>query len=135
VVAQKHRDFAVKVPQFNIVAVNELPCAFFGRVIIGTHEVDALHNVSIQTNHVGPVLVHLGGASPGEFSHSLMREAVSACRARRKSNSRAIVPGRSFSAASLNRAASSASRCSKVGVRSTRLLPWRYSPTKDFFGS
>ena len=43
-----------------------------------------------------------------------MREAVSACRARRKSSSRAILPGGCSSAAALNLCASTASRSSKV---------------------
>src|SRR5215207_9689940 len=50
-----------------------------------------------------------------------MCDAVSACRARRKSNSLAVLPGGCFSAASLNLIASSASRSSKVVVCVTRV--------------
>ena len=42
----------------------------------------------------------LGDCNPGDLSQSLMCEAVSACRARRNSNSRAIVPWGFCSAAS-----------------------------------
>lgn len=57
-----------------------------------------------------------GGCNPGDLSQSLRCEAVSACRARRKSSSRAVVPWGSCSAASRKRLASSANRCSKVSI-------------------
>jgi hypothetical protein len=55
-----------------------------------------------------------GGRRPGERSHWFMREAVSACLARRRSNSRDMLPGGSFWAASVNFCASSANRSSNV---------------------
>ena len=58
-------------------------------------------------------LSSFGGRSPGEVSHASICDAVPACRARLKSNSRAV-PGGSLSAASLKRRASSASRSWKV---------------------
>jgi hypothetical protein len=60
---------------------------------------------------------HFGGINPGELTHPLMCEALSACRARRKSNSFAMLPGVCFSAASRNRRASSVNRSSKVAFR------------------
>jgi hypothetical protein len=58
----------------------------------------------------------LGGRSPGELSQLLMRRAVSACRARRNSNSWAGLPGARFLAASASLRASAASRSSNVVV-------------------
>lgn len=65
-------------------------------------------------------VAHLGGAKPGEHSQSFMREAVSACRARRSIRSRVLLYSGILSASSLNRRASSASRSSKVSVCLTR---------------
>jgi len=56
-----------------------------------------------------------------ELSHLLMLEAVSACVTRRRSSSRARLPGGSLSAASLNLTASFESLSSKVSVCLTRL--------------
>lgn len=65
-------------------------------------------------------VAHFGDCRPGERSQSLTWAAVSACRARRRSNSRDKLPGGSLSAASLNRLASAANRSSKVDVCLTR---------------
>ena len=62
----------------------------------------------------------LFSVGPGDCSQSLIRDAVSACRARRRSNSRDRLPSGFFSAASLNFLASCASRSSKLSVCLTR---------------
>lgn len=64
--------------------------------------------------HGRSALRQFGRCNPGDLNQSLMCEAVSACRARRKSSSRAIVPSGACSAASRKRLASSANRCSNV---------------------
>ena len=58
-------------------------------------------------------LVYSGGCSPGDFTQSFTRDAVSACRARFSNNSRSI-PGLASAAALRNSAASSAKRSSNV---------------------
>jgi hypothetical protein len=58
---------------------------------------------------------HFGGCRPGQFSHPLACEALSACRARRISRSRAI-PGGVPRASLRSFAASSESRFSSVSV-------------------
>src|SRR5689334_22918714 len=63
---------------------------------------------------------HFGCCKPGELSHWLKCAAVSACLTRRSSNSRRALPGGSFSAASLDRLASSAKRSSKLRLCLTR---------------
>jgi hypothetical protein len=124
----KPDDEALAAPKLYIVTVHQLLCPSGGFVVIGATERAETRKMPIVADDVGPVLVHFGEASPGELTHSLMCEAVSACRARRKSSSRAVLPGRSFSAASLNRLASSASRCSKVSLFKMRLLPMALLP-------
>src|SRR4051812_24231877 len=65
-----------------------------------------------------------GACRPGDRSHSVMFNAVSACRTRCKISSRALLPGGSFSASAWKRRASSASRSSKVSLCVTRLRAW-----------
>lgn len=66
-----------------------------------------------------------GGRSPGDRSHSLIRDPVSACRALRIISSR-LAPGGSNLASARRRFASSASRSSSNWVR----LKWRRSMTQ-----
>ncbi|HEU0083092.1 MAG TPA: hypothetical protein VFQ87_09485 [Bradyrhizobium sp.] len=114
------RNEALAAPQFNIAAVYQSPGPNDGVVVARACEQPGCGKMPVVSEYIGAIFVHLGGASPGEVSHSLMCEAVSACRARRNSNSRARLPGISFSAASLNRLASSASRSPKVNLCLTR---------------
>jgi hypothetical protein len=64
---------------------------------------------------------YFGDCKLREDSRWFMKDAVSACRTRLKRSSRAMLPGASLSAASLNFRASSAKRSSKVAVCLTRL--------------
>jgi hypothetical protein len=63
-----------------------------GLDLISENDIDPVDDMAIRSNHVGPVLSHFSGVSPGEVSHSLKRAAVSARRARRKRSSRAMLP-------------------------------------------
>jgi hypothetical protein len=114
----KPRDKARAAPNFHGGAVNPLAspdqCVF----VVATHEATKINEVPVSTNLIDPVLGHYGctgDRSPGEDSHSLMRDAVSACRAFLKSNSRSM-PAGSEPAFSRSRAASLAKRCSKSGL-------------------
>ena len=114
----KSRDKARSAPNFHSGAVNPLPgpdqCVF----VVAAHEAAEIDEVSVSSNRIDPVLGHYGctgDRNPGEDSHSLMRDAVSACRAFLKSNSRSM-PAGSEPACSRSRAASLAKRCSKSGL-------------------
>ena len=80
-------------------------------------------------NRGGLTVYYFGGCSPGDFSQSLIWEAVSACLARLRSSSRGVPGGASF-AAFRKRSASSARRSSKVWVCLRRCgiarPPWRW---------
>src|SRR4051812_43711990 len=92
------------------------PTSCFAQVaprIVVPNECSVAGYVTVLSDDVSAIASHLGDASSGEESHSFMCEAVSAWRARRNSNSRAVLPGGCSSAAFLNRAASSARRSSK----------------------
>jgi hypothetical protein len=100
-------------------------------------QIDPALDMAVRPNQIGADIVHLGEASPGDDSQSFMCEAVSACRARRESNSRALLPGGCFSAASLKSRASSARRSAKVVwcfVR-FRIWPMAHSPKTLTAGS
>jgi hypothetical protein len=78
--------------------------------------------VSVGSDCIDPVLCHhgcTGDRRPGEASHALMRDAVSACRAFLKSRSRSM-PAGSDPAFSRHHAASLARRSSKLGFRIPR---------------
>ena len=50
--------------------------------------------MSVMSDDVGAILTHLGDAKPGDISHSVRCDAVSACRARRITSSRSLPGGR-----------------------------------------
>jgi hypothetical protein len=45
--AQKHRYFAVKLPEFNIVTVNQLPGLLFGGLVILAEKVNGSEDVAV----------------------------------------------------------------------------------------
>jgi hypothetical protein len=102
------------------MTIHQLFGVFLCGLIVIAEEIDALLNVAVQAYEVGAVSNHFGGASPGELSHSLICEPVSACRAFRSARSRSI-PGGSDLASSRRRCACSARRSS----RGAFCLKWR----------
>src|ERR1700709_1165374 len=114
----KPRDKPLAAPDFHGGAVYPLPgpaqCVF----VCAAHESAKIDKVSVNSNRIDPVLGHYGCAgdrNPGEDSHSLMRDAVSACRAFLKSNSRSM-PAGSEPAFSRSRAPPLATRRPKSGL-------------------
>jgi hypothetical protein len=79
----------IALPKLYGVVVNNLFRKPPGLGLIRTNDIDSIDDMAVRPDHVGSVLGHFGGASPGEVSHLLMRDAVSVCRTRRKSSSRA----------------------------------------------
>jgi hypothetical protein len=85
-------------------------------------KINAAKDVTIRIYNVCAEAIHRrhhlysGGCKPGDRSQSLIWDAVSAWRARRNSNSRAVLPAGWSSAAFLKRSASSANRSSKESL-------------------
>jgi hypothetical protein len=69
---------AVAAPKLNVVAINELFCPHGSISVAIGYECSEAGDVAVFPDDVSTVLTHLGDASPGEISHSLTREAVSA---------------------------------------------------------
>jgi hypothetical protein len=67
------RDTAIKLPQLNVVAVDELLGANFRGLVIRAYEVNAVDYVTVFFEEVGAVFAHYFGACrPGEESHCSM---------------------------------------------------------------
>ena len=64
-----HEAFAT--PQFNVVAVYQLLCPHGSILIALAYEGARACDVPVVADRKGAVLVHLGGCSPEETSHSL----------------------------------------------------------------
>jgi hypothetical protein len=110
----------------------------FARQLAVVPKLQRLHRCRRQTlgswrraRHPRPIVAHLGDAKPGEFSHSVRCDAVSACRALRIRSSRSL-PAGSFLASSLRRRAWFASLSSNgVWTRPSRSWPPNKSKTLD----
>jgi len=97
--------------------------ALFGGFVIVAFNVHAMDDMAARPIRLSPKRArrYFDDCTAREDSRWFMKDAVSACRTRLKRSSRAMLPGASFSAASLNFRASSAKRSSKVAVCLTRL--------------
>lgn len=98
-------DFSRELPDLDVVTVDEAPCLLQGFFIVHSIEAMGAENVSVLIEEVRAVILHVGARSPGDSSHSLMCEPVSAWRARRMASSRNLPSGR-LSASSRRRLAS-----------------------------
>jgi hypothetical protein len=118
----KPRDKALTVPDFHGGAIDPLPGPDHRVFVLVADEAAGIDEVSVSANRIDAVLGHhgcAGGRKPGEASHSLMWDAVSACRAFLRSMSRSM-PAGSALAFARNRTASVAKRSSKLSLGFSR---------------
>jgi hypothetical protein len=94
-------DLAVLLPQFDIVAVDELLCSLNGGSIVRAVQIDCFLEAIVTANQIGSVMGHVrpysGGCNPGELTHWSIWAAVSAMRAL-LSRASCSGPGRSSAA-------------------------------------
>jgi hypothetical protein len=113
----KPPDKALAAPDFYSCAVHPLLGPHQRVFVAVAHEAAKIDEVSIGSECIDTIFGHHGCAGdrkPGEDSHWLMRNAVSACRAFLNSNSRSM-PAGNDPAFSRSRAASLVKRSSKLG--------------------
>jgi hypothetical protein len=84
---------AVAAPKLNVVAINQLFCPHRSISIAIGSECTEAGGVAVFVEDVGAVFAHFGDANPREASHSVICEAVSACRALRIRSLRSIPGG------------------------------------------
>jgi hypothetical protein len=59
-----HRDLAVVLPKFDVMAVNELLGVFFGGVVVGADKLDCPEKTTFYPNNVCSISSHLTGPFP-----------------------------------------------------------------------